>query len=257
MRLSRLLPVIRNQRQAAWHHASRHTALIAPPRIYLDICIYLYSKLRLCTRTRAGQDHAPLSSHRKLLKVRKLCSQIILHDLQFAFIFRQSNYYSTWTNCQSRAISSSQFIGLSFYQTIAFSYLFNHNLDFVSSGNDKTHKSFDLLWSATRYDFPVNKTHILTHHKFCGVISKYLVCSILYLIIVWTQYRVSAPQPPAVASPASSGAGRRHYTFCSTLFCLKWDPSVFIYWLLLYWKISLFKFASIAAPHPSAVCFSL
>ena len=103
------------------------------------------------------------------------------------FIFRQSNYYSTWTNCQSRAISSSQFIGLSFYQTIAFSYLFNHNLDFVSSGNDKTHKSFDLLWSATRYDFPVNKTHILTHHKLCGVISKYLLCSILYLIIVWTE----------------------------------------------------------------------
>ena len=84
VRLSRLLPVIRNQRQAAWHHASRHTALIAPPRIYLDICIYLYSKLRLCTRTGAGQDRAPLSSHRKLLKVRKLCSQIILHDLQFA-----------------------------------------------------------------------------------------------------------------------------------------------------------------------------
>lgn len=177
------LSVTRDRQPGTMHHGTQLSSRL-PVSIQISVSIYLYSKLRLCTRTRAGQDHAPLSSHRKLLKVRKLCSQIILHDLQFAFIFRQSNYYSTWTNCQSRAISSSQFIGLSFYQTIAFSYLFNHNLDFVSSGNDKTHKSFDLLWSATRYDFPVNKTHILTHHKFCGVISKYLVCSILYLIIV-------------------------------------------------------------------------
>ena len=74
--------VTRDRLPGTRHHGTQLN--IAPPRIYLDICIYLYSKLGLCTRTGAGQGRAPLSSHRKLLKVRKLCSQIILHDLQFA-----------------------------------------------------------------------------------------------------------------------------------------------------------------------------
>ena len=68
-----------DQRQAA-RHTAQHRA-----SSYLSRYLYLF-----IFQTRALHQHggwpgrAPLSSHRKLLKVRKLCSQIILHDLQFA-----------------------------------------------------------------------------------------------------------------------------------------------------------------------------
>ena len=73
----------RDRQPGTMHHGTQLSSRL-PVSIQISVSIYLYSKLRLCTRTGAGQDRAPLSSHRKLLKVRKLCSQIILHDLQFA-----------------------------------------------------------------------------------------------------------------------------------------------------------------------------
>ena len=74
----------RDRQPGTMHHGTQLSSRLLV-FIQISVSIYIPSSGSAPGRgLAAGQGRAPLSSHRKLLKVRKLCSQIILHDLQFA-----------------------------------------------------------------------------------------------------------------------------------------------------------------------------